>query len=151
MSNRITLKLLSITFLVSTVLPVAAQDESNQANQQTSGSSGALDRVSKTAKKLPIATVSFVVGSIVGTPISMFRHSADQVNHASKGIAKGMHSPFSAPIMIVLGPPAIIAGGLGGVFVQGPWNAIGNSWANSLNKPFSKDAFSLGPLEKWDD
>jgi hypothetical protein len=102
--------------------------------------------IGETAAKLPKATASFIVGSIVGTPISMARHAADQVRKGANDIKDGLHNPYSAPIVLILGVPALTAGALGGLVVQGPYSAIYNSWTNAMDKPFSKESFTLGDL-----
>lgn len=164
MYNKFEFKWLALSILLATILPATAQDlvpehatqisqstQNNPVKQGASSSSKTHRSLGQTAVKLPVAAASFVVASIVGTPISMARHSADELSHATKGTINGMRSPFSAPVMVVVGPLAIASSIIGGTVIEGPWTAMETSWAYAMDKPFSKDAFSLGELEKWDE
>jgi len=152
------LKTLVISCVALSISPVFAEDTSTQISQNAgstspaktkqSSSGGYFERLGKNTVKLPVATVSFVVGTVVGTPVSIARHSVNEVHNAGKGIYDGLHNPFSAPLVLVLGGPAILAGAFGGAVCLGPWTAMENSWANAMDKPFSKDSFSLGALDK---
>jgi hypothetical protein len=127
--------------------PILAQSTDPAAPKQPASNS-TLNAGSKIAR-LPLAAASFVVGSVVGTPIAMARHSADEIDHAAKGMTQGMHHPWFIPFFSIVGPTALALGGLGGA-LEGPWYAIENSGANCIDKPFSKESFSLGEMEKWE-
>ncbi len=146
MLNRNNLKLVVISTMLSALLPVAAQNASNPVNQQTSTGTA-----NKTEKNFPKTATAFVVGSIVGTPISAVRYSAYEVKHAAKGMVDGMHNHLVAPVFMIIGPTAILLGGVGGAVIEGPCEAVKNSWVHSQDKPFSKEAFSLGPMESSSD
>ena len=152
-----------IALALSCIAPVSAEEASernseqssprqiaaNSGKQQTSSNSNPVERVGKAIIKLPIAATSFVVASVVGTPIAMVRQTASEVSSVSKQSYEGMHSPFEAPLVLVLGGPAIVTSALGGFFCTGPVSGVQNSLSNSMKKPFSKDAFSLGPMDEW--
>ena len=141
--NRESLQIpLLISLLAFFCLPAKADSTS-----QASGNLTALDRIGKLVTKAPKAAASFLVASVAGIPISAVRHSADEMKVAAKDMVHGLKDPLTAPFFIIVGPEAVVLGGLAGLVV-GPADAVETSAVNSCKKPFSKESFSLGEIEK---
>jgi hypothetical protein len=138
---------LTIALSVSPRTPATADGTSQAANGSGASKPGVFNRMGKIVSKAPKAAASFVVGSLVGLPISAVRHSANEMKLAAKETVRGLKDPLTAPFFLVVGPEALVLGAMSGAVV-GPYDAIETSAVNSFNKPFSKEAFSLGPMEK---
>jgi hypothetical protein len=127
-----------------------ADNTTQSPNPPTSNKQTVFDRMGKFVSKVPKAAASFVVGSVGGIPISVVRHSASEMKLAAKEMGHGIKDPLTAPFYLILGPEAFVLGSMSGVVV-GPYDAIETSAVNCWNKPFSKESFSLGAMEKVDD
>jgi hypothetical protein len=83
---------------------------------------------------------SFVAGTFVGIPVSIFRHSKTETINATKDLVGDTDKKWLIGAASVLGVPAgILSGTLQG-FVWGPLNA----YRGTKDEPFSPEAFSLG-------
>lgn len=97
--------------------------------------------ISKTISKVPVSAASMAASTTIGTPIAIVRKTSCEYVGCVKEFKKDSNTykfwgaAYSAPVAVVSG---LIKG-----TVYGAKNAI----RYSVNKPFSKDAFSLAKLE----
>ena len=138
---------LAMVLMVSVGMSAMADGASQSPSAPSSSKSSVFNRIGKIVARAPKAAASFVVGSVVGAPISAVRHSTQEVKLAAKETVQGLKDPITAPFFLVVGPEALLLGSLSGAVV-GPYDAIETSAVNSFDKPFSKESFSLGPMEK---
>ena len=137
---------LAVVLMVSVSMSAMADSASQTPSAPSSSKPSVFNRIGKIVAKAPRAAASFVAGSVVGMPISAVRHSADEVKLAAKETVHGLKDPLTAPFFLIVGPEALLLGSLSGAVV-GPYDAIETSAVNSFDKPFSKESFSLGPME----
>jgi len=96
----------------------------------------------KTIGKSPLNAASIAAGIVAGTPIAIVRKTGRQYMGCVKEFKKDSNTykfwgaVYSAPVAVTAG---LIKGA-----IYGPKNAL----HYSVDKPFSKDAFSLGDLEE---
>lgn len=89
---------------------------------------------------IPAHMASFVAGTVVGIPVSIFRKSKQETINATKDLVGDSDNKVLIGAAGTLGVPAgVISGTMQGV-VYGIWNA----WKGSADEPFSEEAFSLG-------
>src|SRR5271165_2989296 len=138
---------LTISLLALFCQPAIADSTPQTTTPQGSAKVSVFDRIGKIVAKTPKAAASFLVASVGGIPISAVRHSADEMKHAAKEMVHGLKDPLTAPFFLVVGPEAVLFAGLAGVVV-GPSDAVETSAVHCFTKPFSKEAFSVGPMEK---
>jgi len=100
----------------------------------------------KNVGMFPVRTLALGAGLLVGTPIAISRRTADRCSEYTGNFADKIGGKDHLPPVLfasVLGVPfGVIAGTSEGVYLGGK-NAI----ANCVEKPFSKESFSLGELE----
>lgn len=83
---------------------------------------------------------SFVAGTFVGVPVSIFRKSKTESINATKDLIGDTDNKFLWGTAGILGVPAgILSGAIQGL-VYGPLNA----YRGTKDEPFSPEAFSLG-------
>jgi len=83
---------------------------------------------------------SFVAGTFVGIPVSIFRKSKTETINATKDLVGDTDKKWLIGAAGVLGVPAGILSGVAQGFVYGPLNA----YRGTKDEPFSPEAFSLG-------
>lgn len=100
------------------------------------------DDSAKGVAMIPVRLVAFATGAVIGTPIAILRKTAENTSGMSGQLAGDDGNPAlrGAAALVVL-PFAVFKGGL-----EGAYYGTANSWANSSEKPFSKDSFSLGEM-----
>jgi len=104
------------------------------------GISGQFEKIGKFGKSLPKRLPPTLVCTVGGTPIAFFRHTVSAIQEGVKDIVGESKFPlFVAPAVCVSFPYGLCAGVL-----AGPVVGLYNGWKYSDDKPFSKDAFSLG-------
>jgi hypothetical protein len=86
------------------------------------------------------AVGSFVAGTFVGIPVSMFRKSKQETITATKDLVGDTDNKFLLGAAGILGVPAGILSGTIQGMVYGPLNA----YRGTKDEPFSAEAFSLG-------
>jgi hypothetical protein len=91
---------------------------------------------------LPLRVCSIVTGTIVGTPVCMWRCSVWEEKYATKGMVGDTDDKF---LQAAAGTFWLPLGAMTGV-CEAPLSALKRSYANS-DKPFSKDQFSLGHID----
>ncbi len=90
---------------------------------------------------LPYRVAAFASGFLVGTPVAVVRKTVKETAAGNRDIIEDHHNIFLvAPATVVSLPFGAVAGTFEGVY-----HSTINSWSK---KPFSKDAFSLGPMEE---
>ncbi len=95
----------------------------------------------KTVGKVSICATSIAAGTVVGTPIAMVRKAGSQYVDCVKEFKKDSNAfkfwgaGCSVPVAVVSG------------LIKGPVYSAKNAIRYSTDKPFGKDAFSLGKLE----
>jgi len=95
----------------------------------------------KGAEKIPLGAASMASGIVVGTPVAIVRKTGGQYVECLNEFKNDSNTWKFWGAFYSL-PVAVTAGLVKGA-VYGPKNAIGHS----INRPFSKEAFSLGELE----
>ncbi len=89
---------------------------------------------------VPSRLASFAVGTVVGIPIAMFRHSKEESVNATKDLVGDTDNKFIIAPAGLLGVPAGVLSGT----MQGIVLGIKNAWTGSGDEPFSRESFSLG-------
>ena len=90
---------------------------------------------------VPVTAASMATGTVVGTPIAIVRKTGSEFVSCVKLYRKDSNSyKFWGSLCSV---PVAGASGLIKGTIYGAKNAVGHS----INRPFGKDAFSLGELE----
>ncbi len=95
----------------------------------------------KAVGKVSLSASSMAVGTVVGTPIAIIRKTDSQYVGCVKEFKKDSNTykfwgaACSAPVAVISG------------LIKGPVYGAKNAISYSIDKPFSKDAFSLGNLE----
>jgi len=118
---------------------IGTSSSSKQAQLQAKKAS-----VPERSHNLPKRLAAFAIGAVVGAPIATVRQTIKETKAANVDLIQQRANPFFvAPATLVNLPFAAVAGGL-----EGPFHSVKNSWENSEKKPFSKDAFGLGPMEE---
>ncbi|GEM_PF-3185283 len=92
---------------------------------------------------LPGRLPPFFVGTLVGTPVAWARCTRREIVIATRDLTGEHTNPLIVAPCGVLGVPAGIIGGA----LYGAINGICDSWSNSADHPYSKDAYSLGTLK----
>lgn len=104
------------------------------------GIGGQFEKLGKFGKSLPKRLPPTLVCAIGGTPIAFVRHTISATQEGVKDIVGESKFPlFVAPAICVSFPYGLCAGVL-----AGPVAGLANGWKYSDDKPYSKDAFSLG-------
>jgi hypothetical protein len=91
-------------------------------------------------KCTPGAMAAFATGAVVGLPFACKHHIVDETQQANHDLIKDSKNPILVVPVTIFSLPFTIP--IGTLFGTG--HAIKNSWVNKNDKPFSKDAFSLG-------
>jgi hypothetical protein len=92
--------------------------------------------------KVSLSATSVATGAVAGTPIAIVRKTGSQYVGCVKEFKKDSNSYkfwgalYSAPVAAVAGP------------IKGTICGIKNAVRYSIDKPFGKEAFSLGSLEE---
>lgn len=119
--------------------------DANQPAQPTgsfpkTGIAGQFEKIGRFGKSLPKRLPPTLVCAAGGTPIAFFRHTVSATQEGVKDIVGESKFPlFVAPAVCISFPYGLCAGVL-----AGPVVGLCNGWKYSDDKPFSKDAFSLG-------
>lgn len=98
--------------------------------------------IKKEVCKLPLTATSVAASTVVGTPIAIVRKTGSQYVGCVKEFKKDSNTYkfwgalYSVPVAIVAGP------------IKGTICGAKNAVRYSIDKPFSRDAFSLGNLEE---
>lgn len=104
------------------------------------GIGGQFEKIGKFGKSLPKRLPPTLICAVGGTPIAFFRRTVEATQEGVKDIVGDSKFPlFVAPAVCVSFPYGLCAGVL-----AGPVVGLANGWKYSDDKPFSKDAFSLG-------
>jgi hypothetical protein len=96
--------------------------------------------IKKTVCKPPLSVASMAAGTVAGTPIAIVRKSGSQYVGCLKEFKKDSNTykfwgaVYSAPVAVVAG------------LIKGTIYGAKNAVHYSVDKPFSKGAFSLGDL-----
>ena len=128
--------------LALSLAPVGAEEGSAAKSDEPAK---AVAKGSKTGLKeglrnLPMKLVAVTCGTIVGTPVAMFRRSCSETVAATKDLTGETSNPILLGLAGTFGLPAGVLSGT----LQGPFYAMYNSWTN---EPFGKDSFSLGDMK----
>jgi hypothetical protein len=91
----------------------------------------------------PARFASFVVGSVVGTPVAMVRKTKQEIITATKDLVGDTNNKFLLGAGGILGVPAGIVSG----FFEGPVYGVVDAWKGSADEPFSAESFSLGDIK----
>ena len=97
--------------------------------------------VVKTVGKVSLTATSMAAGTVAGTPIAIMRKTGSQyigcLNEFKKdsNTYKFWGAAYSAPVAVISG------------LIKGTVSGAKNAVRYSIDKPFGKDAFSLGHLE----
>jgi hypothetical protein len=122
---------------IALAAPSSADDGPQQSGKKTGSPSVA------GGKNVTQRLASFTTGVIVGTPIAIFRKSVEcTVSDTKELVGESRNPVFLVPAGIISLPWGVFSGG-----VEGLYTGVANSWVNSDDKPFSKDAFSLGEMK----
>ncbi len=98
--------------------------------------------VVKTVSKTSSSATSMVAGTVIGTPIAIVRTTGSQYIGCVKEFKKDSNTYkfwgalYSAPVAAIAGP------------IKGTICGVKNAVHYSVDKPFGKEAFSLGNLEE---
>lgn len=112
----------------------------SQASPQSQGSSDSpLRSLLRGVAKAPVYLTSVAVTVPIGVPIAIVRG----INKETKGVAAEMVGEADIPLGVAVVPFAGPFGVLAGTG-DGFWGGIANSLKHSYDKPFGKEAFSLG-------
>lgn len=104
------------------------------------GIGGQFQKIGRFGKSLPKRLPPTLVCAVGGTPIAFVRHTISATQEGVKDIVGDSKFPlFVAPAICVSFPYGLCAGVL-----AGPVAGLANGWKYSDDKPYSKDAFSLG-------
>ncbi len=104
------------------------------------GIGGQFEKIGRFGKMLPKRLPPTLLCAVGGTPIAFFRRTVSATQEGVKDIVGESKFPlFVAPAICVSFPYGLCAGVL-----AGPVVGLANGWKYSDDKPFSKDAFSLG-------
>jgi hypothetical protein len=104
------------------------------------GIGGQFQKIGRFSKSLPKRLPPTLVCAVGGTPIAFVRHTISATQEGVKDIVGESKFPlFVAPAICVSFPYGLCSGVL-----AGPVVGLSNGWKYSDDKPFSKDAFSLG-------
>ncbi|HNB24505.1 MAG TPA: hypothetical protein PKZ32_18945 [Candidatus Melainabacteria bacterium] len=95
------------------------------------------------ALMLPVKVVAFGTTAVVGTPVAVVRMSAKNSCESTKSIAGDKGNPLVTGMAALAGVPFGIFTGT----LEGSYYGMKNAAMNT-DKPFSKDAFSLGDLDE---
>ena len=91
----------------------------------------------------PVKVVAFGTTAVVGTPVAVVRMSAKNSCESTKSIAGDKGNPLVTGMAALAGVPFGIFTGT----LEGSYYGMKNAAMNT-DKPFSKDAFSLGDLDE---
>ena len=92
---------------------------------------------------IPVRLLSFGVGTVIGTPISMVKHSVTNTGKFTSDLADKMGGKDNGLALFVSAPFGLVGGtavGCGQGLVDGPKNSVDNC----VEHPFSAAAMSLG-------
>lgn len=92
---------------------------------------------------IPVRLLSFGVGTVIGTPISMIKHSVTNTGKFTEKMADKMGGKDNGLALFVSAPFALVGGTAVGV-AQGAVDGPKNSVDNCVEHPFSAAAMSLG-------
>lgn len=90
---------------------------------------------------LPVKVVAFGTTAVVGTPVAVVRMTAKNSCESTKSIAGDKGNPLMTGMAALAGVPFGIFTGT----LEGGYYGMKNAAMNT-DKPFSKDAFSMGDL-----
>lgn len=100
------------------------------------------DDSAKGVAMIPVRLLAFATGAVIGTPIAVVRKTAENTSKMSGELAGDDGNPvLRGGAALVILPFAVFKGGLEGLYY-----GTANSWANSSEKPFSAESFSLGEM-----
>lgn len=160
--------LLSLTLTISTASlamaavgetsvtpPVEASEVESAPAKQSAPKAVKAPRTVKTAKTassksssggsaaVPARFASFVVGSVVGTPVAMVRKSKQEIVTATRDLVGDTNNKFLLGAGGFLGVPAGLISG----FFEGPVYGVMDAWKGSADEPFSAETFSMGDMK----
>src|SRR5579883_3077716 len=96
---------------------------------------------------IPVRLLSFGVGTVVGTPVSMIKHSVTNTGKNTEALADKMGGKDNGLALFVSAPFGLVSGTAMGVaqgLVDGPKNSVDNC----VEHPFSAAAMSFEDSEK---
>lgn len=95
---------------------------------------------------IPVRLLSFGVGAVLGTPVSMVKHSVSNTTKNTEAIADKMGGKDNGLALFVSAPFGLVSGtamGMAQGLVDGPKNSVDNC----VEHPFSAAAMSLSDKE----
>lgn len=126
MSRNLASLLLAVSIAFSGFLPARADDSA------------------KGVMMIPVRLVAFATGAVIGTPIAIVRKTAENTTDMSGDLSgKSDNVLLRGVCGLATLPFAVFKGGL-----EGAYYGTANSWANSSEKPFSAESFSLGEMKE---
>lgn len=148
MHRQIAATLLSLTLLSSlSAAAYAADNDAASTSDKSDKTTAAPAAAAKPAKSsggdggsIPSRMASFLVGTIVGTPVSFVRKTKQETVNATKDLVGDTDNKFLIGAAATLGVPAGIVSGAFQAPIYGIWNA----WTGSADEPFSEESMSLG-------
>lgn len=91
---------------------------------------------------IPVRLLAFGVGTVIGTPVSIVKHTLTNTNKFNKGMASKAGGEDNAAARIFMAPGALVGGfavGAAQGLVDGPKNSVDNC----VEHPFSTGSMSL--------
>ena len=104
------------------------------------------DDAAKNTVLIPVRLVSFGVGTVIGTPISIVKRSATNINKHNKAMAGKFGGEDNTFSRIMMAPVAVVTGAAMGAG-QGLYDGPKNSVDNCVEHPFSTASMSLSDKE----
>ena len=92
---------------------------------------------------LPVRVLAFGVGTVIGVPVSIVKHSISSVGKHDEAMADKMGAKDNAAAKVFVFPVALVTGTAWG-FGQGVYDGSKNSVDNCAEHPFSAGSMSLG-------
>ncbi len=95
---------------------------------------------------IPVRVLAFGVGAVVGTPVSMVKHSLKNIQAHDKAFAGKVGGEDNTAARIFMAPVSIVTGtvmGSGQGLVDGPKNSVDNC----VEHPFSTASMSMSDKE----
>lgn len=95
---------------------------------------------------IPVRILAFGVGAVVGTPVSIVKHSLKNVQAHDKAMAGKVGGEDNTAARLFMAPGALVSGvvmGTGQGLVDGPKNSVDNC----VEHPFSTSSMSISDKE----
>ena len=96
---------------------------------------------------IPVRILAFGVGAVIGTPVSIVKHSLSNTNKFDGDMADKVGGKDNAAARIFMAPGAIVGGfavGAAQGLIDGPKNSVDNC----VEHPFSTSSMSLSDSDK---